>query len=236
MSINGLWFSTCVGGTHNNDWNPLRMFHATWIEYRLQMGWWENCLELGCQSYLGILCGQWGQLLMCVWHLIVKRNNLYQYIGDCLPLPFYLLIYVWCLTICIYCTNVHLLCRTMACFHVISISLISGRDHHCAHYLHYFYVPWLIMASQWVMMLLGMPHCGIQWVMTLLGTSIVTSQWIMTLHCVYNMVSQWIMTLLGTSFPMYYYVKLGYCCFTSKLFNSVHINHENQYPITSSTA
>ncbi len=28
----------------------------------------------------------------------------------------------------------HLLCRTMACFHVISISLISGGDHPCAHY------------------------------------------------------------------------------------------------------
>ncbi len=27
------------------------------------------------------------------------------------------------------------LCRTMACFHVISISLISGGDHPCAHYL-----------------------------------------------------------------------------------------------------
>ncbi len=45
----------------------------------------------------------------------------------------------------------------MACFHVISISLISGGDHPCAHY---FYVPWLIMTSQWVMMLLGMPHYG----------------------------------------------------------------------------
>ncbi len=29
----------------------------------------------------------------------------------------------------------------MACFHVISISLISGGDHPCAHYFHYFYVP-----------------------------------------------------------------------------------------------
>ncbi len=26
--------------------------------------------------------------------------------------------------------------------------------------VHYFYVPWLIMTSQWVMTLLGMPHCG----------------------------------------------------------------------------
>ncbi len=30
-----------------------------------------------------------------------------------------------------------ILCRTMACFHVIYISLISGGDDHCAHYLHY---------------------------------------------------------------------------------------------------
>ncbi len=30
-------------------------------------------------------------------------------------------------------------------FSVISISLISGGDHPCAYYLHYFYVPWPIM-------------------------------------------------------------------------------------------
>ncbi len=29
-----------------------------------------------------------------------------------------------------------LLCHTMACFHMISTSLISGRDHPCAHYFH----------------------------------------------------------------------------------------------------
>ncbi len=31
----------------------------------------------------------------------------------------------------------------------------------CGYYprVHYFYVPWLIMTSQWVMTLLGMPHC-----------------------------------------------------------------------------
>ncbi len=52
---------------------------------------------------------------------------------------------------------VMVLCCTMACFHVISISLISSGDHPCAHY---FYVPWLIMTSQWVMTFLGMPHCG----------------------------------------------------------------------------
>ncbi len=56
-----------------------------------------------------------------------------------------------------YTSSCCILCRTMACFHVISISLISGGD----HVVHtYFYVPWLIMTSQWVMMLLGMPHCG----------------------------------------------------------------------------
>ncbi len=27
-----------------------------------------------------------------------------------------------------------ILCRTMSCFHMISISLISGGDHPCAHY------------------------------------------------------------------------------------------------------
>ncbi len=52
------------------------------------------------------------------------------------------------------------LCHTTACFHMISIFLLSGGDHPCAHYLHYLYVPWLIMTSQWVMTLLGMPHCG----------------------------------------------------------------------------
>ncbi len=31
----------------------------------------------------------------------------------------------------------------MACFHVT-----SGGDHPCAYYLHYFYVPWLIITSQ----------------------------------------------------------------------------------------
>ncbi len=54
------------------------------------------------------------------------------------------------------------LCHTMACFHVISISLIiSSGDHPCAHYLHYFYVACLIMTSQLLMTLLGMLHCGI---------------------------------------------------------------------------
>ncbi len=48
----------------------------------------------------------------------------------------------------------------MACFECDLHTLISGGDHPCAHYLHYFYVPWLIMTSQWVMTLLGMPHCG----------------------------------------------------------------------------
>ncbi len=42
----------------------------------------------------------------------------------------------------------------MACFHLLSISLISSGDHPCAYY---FFVD---MTSQWVMTLLGMPHCG----------------------------------------------------------------------------
>ncbi len=55
----------------------------------------------------------------------------------------------------------------MACFHVIFISLISGGDHidttFCEDYLYvyYFYVPWLIMTSQWVIMLLRITHSGI---------------------------------------------------------------------------
>ncbi len=53
------------------------------------------------------------------------------------------------------------LCHTMACFHMISIALISGGDDPCAPYLHYCYVPWLIMTLQWVITLIGMPHCGI---------------------------------------------------------------------------
>ncbi len=69
------------------------------------------------------------------------------------------------------------------------------------------------------------PNMVQQWVMMLLWTSIVTPQWIKTLLCVHNMVSQWIVTLLGTSFAMYYYTKLWYCCFTRKLFKSVYINH-----------
>ncbi len=51
-----------------------------------------------------------------------------------------------------------LLCCTMDCFHVISISLISGGDHPvlitvCGYYpyVHYCYVPWLIMTSQWIL-------------------------------------------------------------------------------------
>ncbi len=64
-----------------------------------------------------------------------------------------------------------------------------------------------------------------QWVITFLGSIIVMSQWIMTLLCVDNMASQWIMTLLWTSFAMYYYAKLWYCCFTSELLTIVHINH-----------
>ncbi len=65
------------------------------------------------------------------------------------------------------CTTIQLysLCRTMPCFHVISISLIFGGHHPCAHY-----ILWRLplcalllhcMTSQWVTMLLGMPHYGI---------------------------------------------------------------------------
>ncbi len=45
----------------------------------------------------------------------------------------------------------------------------------CGDYLcvHYFYVPWLIMTSQWVIILLRMPHCGI-----ILGNDVT-----MDIHC-----------------------------------------------------
>ncbi len=79
----------------------------------------------------------------------------------------------------------------------------------CWYYpdVHYFYVPWLIMTSQWIMTLLGMPHCG-----TTNGIDVARDihcdTTIITLLCVHNMTSQWIMTLLGTSFAMYYYAEL----------------------------
>ncbi len=127
-----------------------------------------------------------------------------------------------------------MVCHTIACFHVISISLISSGDYPCAHY---FFV-WILPLC--ALFLCSMTHYDItmaddvardaplwhnngKW--CLLRTYIVTPQWIMTLLCVHNMASQWIMTLLGTSFARYYYAKLWYCCFTSKRFKIVHINH-----------
>ncbi len=96
------------------------------------------------------------------------------------------------------------LCRTMACFHVISISLISIGDHPCVDYLHYVYVPWLIMTSLWDMTLLGMPYCG-----TTMGNDIardilcdITMDKDVAI-CTYIMAPQCIMTLLGTVFAMY---------------------------------
>ncbi len=71
--------------------------------------------------------------------------------------------------------------RTVACFDVIA--LISAGDYSvhttfCGDYPceHYFYVPWLIMTSQWVITLLETLIVTLQWVMTLLETSIVMSQ------------------------------------------------------------
>ncbi len=93
------------------------------------------------------------------------------------------------------------LCRTMACFHVISISLIFSGDHPCAHYFL-----WILPLC--ALLLCSMTHYDItmgndvvrdvaqQWVTTLLGTFIMTSQWIMTLLCIHNMASQWIMMSL----------------------------------------
>ncbi len=112
----------------------------------------------------------------------------------------------------------HLLCHTWLVFtwspypwSLVEITHVLATF--CGDYLsvHYFYVPWLIMTSQWITRLLGIPIMASQWVMMLLGTSIV--------------MSQWVMTFLWTSFAMYYYAKLCYCCFISKLFKIVHINH-----------
>ncbi len=100
----------------------------------------------------------------------------------------------------------------------------------CGDYswVQYFYVTGLIMASQWVMMLLWMPQCGItmgddvvmnaslwhhngwwccyecltvasQWVMMLPSCLSVASQWVMMLPSCLSVASQWVMTLLGTS-------------------------------------
>ncbi len=90
-------------------------------------------------------------------------------------------------------TSLCWLCHTMACFEHDLHTLISCGVQPGAHYLYYFYVPLLIMMSQWIMMLLY----------------------------VRNMASQWMMTFLWTYFVIYYYAKLWYCCFTSKLFKIV---------------
>ncbi len=47
-----------------------------------------------------------------------------------------------------------LLCHTMACFCIISYIHISIGYYPCVYYV---YVPWLIMTSQWVMILLETP-------------------------------------------------------------------------------
>ncbi len=114
----------------------------------------------------------------------------------------------------------------MACFHVIPISLMSGGDHPCAHYLHYMPYYGLFSCDPHILdvwwrsplcSLLALPLCSMthyditmghdvvrdaivtqQWVTTLLGTSIVTSQWIMTLRCVHNMASQWMYVCIIT--------------------------------------
>ncbi len=45
----------------------------------------------------------------------------------------------------------------------------------CGYYpcVHYFYVPWLIMTSQWLMTLLGMPYCD-----TIMGNDVARD-----IHC-----------------------------------------------------
>ncbi len=92
----------------------------------------------------------------------------------------------------------------------------------------------LIMTSQWVMTLLGMPIVISQWVMMLLGTSIVMSQWVIALLCVYIMTSQCIMMMLLTSIMMYsllcltvlfYYGKYGIKTKTSSFLISMDGEH-----------
>ncbi len=68
----------------------------------------------------------------------------------------------------------------LSVFYVISIFRSLLEITPCEHY---FYVPCLIMTSQWVM--------------TLLDMSIVMSQWVLMLLCVHIMPSQWIMALVS---------------------------------------
>ncbi len=89
----------------------------------------------------------------------------------------------------------------------------------CKHYLlrgshsgHYVFVPWSILTSPWVMMLLWM--------------SMVTSKWAMTLLWAHIMMLQSRLILLGPTFIIYYYAQLWYFCFHSKIFKSV-----NQEPV-----
>ncbi len=101
-------------------------------------------------------------------------------------------------------------------FNGISFTQISGGDYHREHYFlwslcpckNYFYTPWLIITSQWVVLLLRTSIVMSQWI-------IVLSQWI-TLLCVYITTSQCIMALLWASFIMYYYIHLWCCCFHIK--------------------
>ncbi len=107
------------------------------------------------------------------------------------------------------------LCRTMACFHVISISMIFDGDYPCAHHFM-----WRLPLS--TLLLCSMTHYDIT-----MGNNVARD-----IHCdvrisndITMCTSQYITTLLWTSFVMYYYAYWWYCCFTSKLFTIVHIYH-----------
>ncbi len=130
------------------------------------------------------------------------------------------------------------LCCTITCFHVISISLISGGDHTCTHYF-------LWRLPLCTLLLCSMTHYDITMGHNISGDAplchLIGNDGARDIHCDVTMgndvaicTSQCIMTLLWNSFAMYNYAKLWYCCFTSKLFEIVHINHLNQYPINSS--
>ncbi len=93
----------------------------------------------------------------------------------------------------------HFMLYYMACFHMISISLISGGDHPCTHY----YLWGLLLC---VLLLCSMTHYYITMghdiardatiSNDLLGTSTVMSQWVMTLLYIHNIASLQIMMLL----------------------------------------
>ncbi len=79
-------------------------------------------------------------------------------------------------------------------------------------HVHYFYVPWLIITSQWVMMLLRMSHCGIT-----VGNDVARD-----IHCDITMGNDVAMftyrITMQNDIAMNLFQIILYCCFTMKLF------------------